>query len=530
MSASRIFLPRVVPAVTFALAVASSVAWPVCAPSAQQLSTPAAVRNLTVDSAKAPGCGPVPIAPPSGLCNAPVTFGSAIPVEMAWDPAFVGVDFAKRVVDCFAWQSFAALNWPSDGQCRGAPASGRGAAKDWTSDRVWETYKEPYELFQATDKSWNPADISFNDPAPEGACGELPGKKILRRSAKFPLVSEDSQAFLPGAALTDQYGNAVWYEILMNREVFDYIRDSGLARTGAYSFGGPISGLADVDFPVPTNRASGAGTIEIKAAWREMTDDDDLSRYFTQDAVVYDGTDCTDTVVGLVGLHISRKVASSPKWIWATFEHVDNVPDAGSTGDGRDYSFFSLRCAINEPADCNQQVAIVDTDFVCCANLITYPSPNPLLSINQVTRLTPIQASDSINRRYRKAYAAAGSPFRYFMLVGAQFALPKYHGIDGSDQPFPPPTGRGGLKQPWQRPCNPNGPWAVHPPDPQEACYQQIPPALRNSSMETLFVQTDKTGTQFNADSCMNCHFAGGIDGSYLWLDAMLNPYAISGD
>jgi hypothetical protein len=53
---------------------------------------------------------------------------------------------------------------------------------------------------------------------------------------------------------------------------------------------------------------------------------------------------------------------------------------------------------------------------------------------------------------------------------------------------------------------------------------------LRNTSMETLFVQTDGTGTQHATDSCMNCHFAGGVDGSYLWLDAMLNPYAISSE
>ncbi len=46
--------------------------------------------------------------------------------------------------------------------------------------------------------------------------------------------------------------------------------------------------------------------------------------------------------------------------------------------------------------------------------------------------------------------------------------------------------------------------------------------------METLFVQTNKKGTQYSADSCMNCHFAGGIDGSYLWLEAMLNPYELS--
>lgn len=47
-----------------------------------------------------------------------------------------------------------------------------------------------------------------------------------------------------------------------------------------------------------------------------------------------------------------------------------------------------------------------------------------------------------------------------------------------------------------------------------------MPEFLRNTSMETRFVQTDETGTQRVTDSCMSCHFAGGIDGSYLWPDA----------
>jgi hypothetical protein len=53
---------------------------------------------------------------------------------------------------------------------------------------------------------------------------------------------------------------------------------------------------------------------------------------------------------------------------------------------------------------------------------------------------------------------------------------------------------------------------------------------LRNTSKETLFVQTDGEGVQRTTDSCMNCHFAGGVDGSYLWHDAMINPYPVTDD
>ena len=341
--------------------------------------------------------------------------------------------------------------------------------------------------------------------------------------------------------LTDQQGNTVWYEVLMNRDVYDYIRDEGLARTGAYSFGGPIDPDIKVDFPVPSFGGSTAGAIEIKAAWRIMTSQDNTSRYFTQEAVVYDGTDCVEETVGLVGLHIARKVASSPKWIWATFEHVDNVPKAGTDGDGRDYNFFSAYCAANEPADCDEQVAIIDPDYVCCPNLIPFPVSS--LATNQVTRLDPMAGNKKIGKRFKRAYARAGSPFKHFRLVGAQWAKPSVKGAKESDIMAELSEALGAktavLEQSaaqmvsfdspaWGRPCKPNGPWAIPSPSKGEACYEQIPHALRNTSMETVIVQTDKKGTQYSADSCMNCHFAGGIDGSYMWLDAMLNPYELS--
>ncbi len=466
-------------------------------------------------SASTAQCGPVPIAGPSGFCDGAVALSGEIPADMMADPASLDVASARRMVDCFAWESFAALNWAAGADCRGVPDETTGAARDWTSDRVWETFKEPYELFQATDATWDPAGVSFDDAAPSGACDLDDGDKLVRRTFKFPLgeplLPEDSQAFLPGAVLVDQQGNSVWYEIVINRDIFDYLRDAGLARSGSYSYGGPLGGAGEVDFPSGDTGASGAGSIEIKAAWRELTDADDTSRYFTQDAVVYDGTDCTEQTMGLVGLHIVRKLPSSPKWVWATFEHEDNVPPQGSSGDGRDYNFFSADCAESPPDDCAFQVAIIDEDDECCPNLITFPGPEN--SINQVTRLTAIQGTAEIGESFRAAFAAADSPFRYFQLVGTQWAKPQ-----------------GQLPGALRRPCNPSGPWGVPEPAAGEPCYEQIPPVLRNTSMETLIVQTDEQGIQRSTDSCMNCHFAGGVDGSYLWLDAMLNPYEISAD
>jgi hypothetical protein len=41
-----------------------------------------------------------------------------------------------------------------------------------------------------------------------------------------------------------------------------------------------------------------------------------------------DGVPVPDPIpvpMGLVGMHIAVKTRSSPQWVWATFEHVDNL-------------------------------------------------------------------------------------------------------------------------------------------------------------------------------------------------------------
>jgi len=486
-------------------------------------------------AAPAAQCGPVPIRRPSKLCTGKIGLKRAIPADMAENPVQYSDGFGSRWVDCFAWESFVALNWPAQKQCRGTPSTKnrKKSLKDWTSNRVWETYTEPYELFQVGDDDWNPKKLSFDDKRDIGECGgEEIEKNILRRnSSSFQLFYEDSQAFLDTSILTDQRGNTVWYEVLFNRDQYDYIQKNGLAKTGAYTYSGPLDSDIVVDFPTQTSGTSGAGSIEIKAAWRLMTDDDKLNRYFTQTAITFDGENCDEVTVGLVGLHIARKVDSSPKWVWATFEHVDNVPPADSKGDGRDYNFFSKQCYKDAPANCSRQVAIIDIDNVCCPNLL--PDPEPGFEINQVTRLVPIDASNDMGRKFKKAYKKAGSPFRHFRLIGAQWAKPN---TAGSGAAIEISTGEAGsfahpvaaLAKAYDRPCNPSGPWSVPAPHAGQPCYDQVPPVLRNTSMETMNVQTDAEGVQRSVDSCMNCHWAGGVDGSYIWLDAMLNSYDLS--
>jgi len=62
--------------------------------------------------------------------------------------------------------------------------------------------------------------------------------------------------------------------------------------------------------------------MEIKAAWKVLTEQDDPKRYYTSEAVIFDpesSTPCSEATLGLVGLHITHKNFNAPQWVWATF-------------------------------------------------------------------------------------------------------------------------------------------------------------------------------------------------------------------
>ncbi len=95
-----------------------------------------------------------------------------------------------------------------------------------------------------------------------------------------------------------------------------------MAQYNDVSFGHVIDvlhGSANSQFP--------NGSINVKSAWVEMQDLDS-TRFYTRDAWVRRSpTNCEKTKVGLVGLHVVQKTPTRARWIWSTFEHVDNAPD-----------------------------------------------------------------------------------------------------------------------------------------------------------------------------------------------------------
>lgn len=315
-------------------------------------------------------------------------------------------NIVQRASDIFAWQEFIALNWPATKGDRGIPAQNLPISSPGA--RVWETWKETSEVYLS----------SGADPLPWDALNRLPGgasewdnSKVLFRQSKVDEVLHDdlqptkADGTLPGT-LTDQSGRVVYYEIRMNRVLFEYVLKNRLYQADKQAL------LPALDVP--------DGSMLIKAAWR-VVEPDQESRFYTVPAYIVEpsiGPNFLSALreqkkvkyqqrkVGLVGFHVMHKTPSAPQWIWSTYEQVDNVV-------GDQPSFYNQQC----------------TD--CPTNRQTQPG-----FPNQVTRVTPIpakdpdcslptQALDNVQELNRAVQKGLGdSVWRHYELIGTQWPVP----------------------------------------------------------------------------------------------------------
>ena len=89
------------------------------------------------------------------LCADPgMTLSANLPSDVPLKPMGI-TDTTQRqaMFDCFSWQSFIALNWPADKAEHGQPAKDQ-PFHNQKPERVWESYKETFEVFQPSIKGW----------------------------------------------------------------------------------------------------------------------------------------------------------------------------------------------------------------------------------------------------------------------------------------------------------------------------------------------------------------------------------------
>jgi hypothetical protein len=392
----------------------------------------------------------------------------------------------QRAVDLFAWQGFLALAWPA-GELRGEP--NRHAEFSQPGPRVWETWKEAYEVYLPDGSA--PAPWNAPQPVPAG-CRSASGAgdsslKFLQRSSKVDdLLDEALQAVAADGTLPptlkDQSGHLVRYEIRLNKPLFEYIADpESPLYSGLALYNGIEQGKAEsIVFPV--------GSQLVKAAWRRI-DPKEAPFFHTAEACVCDDgedgqpKDCALRTMGLAGFHVMTKTASAPQWIWSTFEHVDNVvsthgavPPLNDPGCPPHLCPPNRQTALDLPTQVRRVIPIPNQDPNC---------DRPREAIDNVQQL---------NADVQKTLEELGSPFQYYELVGAQWPVP------------------------WSRPegtpsLTPRAAHTVIPGrDDARVEFDAVPALLGNTTMETFAQQTS---------SCMGCHA----------MSRTLNPHRfVSGD
>jgi hypothetical protein len=326
-------------------------------------------------------------------------------------------------LDNFAWRAFVALNWPAltDPAQRGTPD--RTKKPGDPGPRVWETFKARYELFQTDSKGKPIAPQPWTSYDGVNPCGsEVDNReKTLATFEPFMDFNQANFAGAPSNPLVAQNRTYTRYETRLNEREYSTL-------TG-FSHGQKLPDLED-PLLMP------AGSVAVKAAWRILTEADTpavRARYYVvENANVVDVAKtiaarrvvCTKSDVALVGLHIVIRTARRPQGIWATFEQVDNVPQAGAyepdaRNAGVPYSYFDA----SKPKGLSPQFGLAGTFPV---SLDHPPKLNP--EPNQVVRKKPIHLSTlAMSRYYASLEGIKGTVWSHYMLTAVQWpshALP----------------------------------------------------------------------------------------------------------
>lgn len=409
--------------------------------------------------------------------------------------------------DQLSWRSFLYANWPADSSGQPDTSKRIGAQDDGVFlPTVWQTFKSAQDLIGAGAATLTADDYSTPSSVPDGC--DFDGPRVLTMSSKIPEPSilgvqsmllkgepeNESLNSIDQAFRGPLYPQGpepllpVFYEIRINRIQYEAIISAGAQAKSPDELNcvGQDSGCTPFSFPL--------GSTEVKAAWKALSDDEVSSgRFFHQELQVFDQSDGTCSVrnMGLVGLHIARKVSQAVPsqdsrtraWAWSTFEQNDNVPPPGDDGSSANYSFYNADCKpMIDDATCAKVAAKApnpDEAYQCCENLYRYAagpisgSPTP----DQVTRLDePPPETQACNSVYDPLDKGV---FNNYSLIVTQW--PKK-----SDGPPFTPT---------------------------------ITPAYaRNAVIETYFTKWHN-GRQVNTSSCMGCHGgSSAVDMSYLFL------------
>ncbi|MCC6372510.1 MAG: hypothetical protein IT236_16015 [Bacteroidia bacterium] len=362
--------------------------------------------------------------------------------------ALPSVDFManQQTVADYAWQLFIALNWKASAY-PGPPdtlslSADFGNPGDY-SPVVFDTYRDVNEVFgDSAPNPWTQGKGLLRAGA-NTALKKIHmlsksdnGKK--RRSLRKAAMAAGSGSGVElmqaqGYWLTDQDSNLIWYEVKINEDEFKFIYDNQLYDSTTQVNYAKKNGIWLPD--ETSDLYTSAGAIEIKSAWRKIPDNQlsacmgkyKIVKAMIPTTITFDKNNNSQmsnyqpAYLGLIGLHIIRKVSNFPQFTWATFEHVELAPTEGDTiKPNANYLLFNKSC---------QNVCGTASPQNCLANQSPIPNVSSLKNPVQVIRCKTDVPNDpyvnAVNSNYQQKIKAANpnSVYQYYKLVSTQWPM-----------------------------------------------------------------------------------------------------------
>jgi len=412
------------------------------------------------------------------------------------DPAgieAVGLENFQRGFDFYSWRTFIALNSPADGMLIDSDKAQADTPTRWED---MNNFKQLLDVMLPADLQpprW-PADLNGMKAERE----RLVPKECRDLHQQMPdlmivkMIEESFNEPFKTGPLIDQQGHYAIFDILMNRQMFNYIKDHQLyskaTQTSAANSGILVDFLPGNDHPPGDDPSPTLGAFMLKVSWKILMPDEIQAKNFhmVEALVLMPPGDpkakrpCLPETLGLIGFHAVHKTVGRPQWIWTSFEHVKNVPDKEEVAAKRfsgPYNFFNVNCR----DDCPEVNATPPRQFW---------QPDPALKLkfkdakfkSQIVRETPqTDAAKNMNKIFQSMLH--GTVWENYMLISTQW--PSVFGCTSlHSQSFDAPAPKTDfLKQP-DMTCSP------------------APTFLANSTLET-YSQGD---IPLASSSCIGCH------------------------
>jgi hypothetical protein len=347
------------------------------------------------------------------------------------DPAGIeasGLENLQRGFDFYSWRTFIALNSPADGTPIDSEKAGADTPTKWEDMNNFKQLLDVMLPANLQPPIW-PADTDGMNAERERlmpkACRDLLNDRpdLMKDAPNRMIVKMIEESFnepFKTGPLIDQQGHYAIFDILMNRQMFEYITVNHLNTKAGQAANADLA----VDFPPGQNAGAAFGSFMLKVSWKILTPQEIAAKTFhMRRALVLmppgEKRPCLDRTLGLIGFHAVHKTAGRPQWIWTSFEHVKNVPDRNEVAANKlsgSYNFFSVKCM----ADCPAENATPPFPW----------DPDPALELrfrkddsfkSQIVRETPLtDAAKNMNAVFH-SMLPANSVWQNYMLLSTQW-------------------------------------------------------------------------------------------------------------